>query len=161
MPQNVQSIPNVPLSFPPDQRRFLEILRAAVVRQSAKKIVPPTPVTNLSATAKGGGVIIRFTRSDGDGYILYRNEKNSINDSTRIDLGLANEYTDEIGLSGKTLFYWVKSKSGLQESNPAGPVQATTLPLNAEAKTAPDTPGSEVITRSDETGIHEYGRPKR
>jgi hypothetical protein len=113
---------------------------------------------NLSATPKGGGVIVKFTRSDGDGYILYRNDKQTQDGAVRIDLGLANEYADETGVSGKKYFYWVKTRSGLQESLPAGPVSATTLAIGAEAETPPDTPGSEVTAKSDETGNIEIGR---
>jgi hypothetical protein len=151
-------LPEVPLNIEPNLRRFLVELRKAIKRLEPS-VVMPNQVSNLSVTAKAAGAIIQFTRSDGDAYILYRNTSATLNGSVRIDLGMANSYTDEIGAAGQKIFYWVKAKKGGMEGIPAGPVNTTTLALNASITPPTPPPGSQQPTRSDENEQIEPGRP--
>ena len=139
-------------------RRFLQEMRNAVKRLEASVVAPGT-VSNLVATAKAGGVIIQFTRADGDAYILYWNSTPALDGARRIDLGLAAEYTDEIGAPDITRYYWVKTKKGQMENVPFGPVKAVTLALDASITPPTPPPGSQFPARSDETGQVEPGRP--
>lgn len=158
MPGRPQGIPEVPSGIDPTVRRYLMEIRKAIKRLEGS-VIPPRPVTNLRATAKAGGVILQFTRSDGDTYILYWNSTAGINGATRIDLGLANEYVDEIGDEGVKRYYWIKVKKGQMESEMAGPVYATTLALDAEITPPTRPPASENLIKSDETGEYHPSRP--
>ena len=154
-----QGIPEVPSS--PDWlalRRYLVEMRNAMVRLQAS-VLPPGVVNNLRATAKALGVIIDFTRSDGDAYTLYYNTLPSNNGATRIDLGMANSYTHDIGEEGKTFYYWIKPKKGQSEGEIAGPVKATTLAAGAVIVTPKPTTGSMYPARYDESGGILPGRP--
>jgi hypothetical protein len=153
-----QGIKDVPYNLDPSLREFLQQIRNAIKRLE-NTVVAPQPATNLKATAKAGGIIVQFTRSDGDAYILYSNDTPSINGARRIDLGLAAEFTDEIGQAAFTRYYWIKAKKGQMESVMAGPVSATTLALNATITPPLPPPASQTIAKSDETGNYETGRP--
>jgi hypothetical protein len=158
MPGQVLGIPEVPTNVEPQLRRFLVEIRKAIKRLEPS-VVAPAQVSNMTATAKAGGAIIQFTRSDGDSYVLYRNTVASLNGSVRIDIGMANSYTDEIGVAAQKIFYWIKAKKGGMEGVPVGPVTATTLALNATITLPTAPPGSQQPTRSDENGQVEPGRP--
>ncbi len=155
---NPQKIREVPRNLDPGLRELLVQMRNAILRQEST-VIAPRPATNLRATAKAGGVIVQFTRSDGDAYILYFNDTPNINAARRIDLGQASEYTDEIGQADFTRYYWIKVKKGQMESPMTGPVKATTLALGTTIAPPAAPPGSEVMTRSDETQNIEVGRP--
>jgi hypothetical protein len=153
-----QKIDSVPMNIDPALRAFLQSIRNAVVSLQST-VVPPDPISNLKATPKAGGNIIQFTRSNGDAYILYFNTIPQLNGARRIDLGLAAEYTDEIGAEGIKRYYWIKAKKGQTESSFVGPVTATSLALGA-AITPPDPPpATQNPIRSDETRNVEVGRP--
>jgi hypothetical protein len=124
------AIGNIPSSFPPDQRDFLQTLVDAV-KNTQPTVVPPKAPTNLQVTAAPGSNIVQFTRSDGDTYALYKNSAPSKNGATRVDLGRANQYVDNVGAAGVLVFYWVVAKLGPLTSASAGPVSATTAALNA------------------------------
>lgn len=156
---NPQSIRPVPMRGDWNSLRpFLQdIHKALSVLQSS--IMPPAPVTNLVATAKAGGVIVQFTRSDGDQFILYANTTPNLNGAVRVDLALQAEYVDEVGAAAVKKYYWVKAKRGQIESTIAGPVSATTLALGTPI-TPPVAPAAtQTPARSDETGNVEVGRP--
>lgn len=159
MPGRPQGIPEVPPTAEWQQlRRFLVESRNALKRLEAS-VVPPKQPSNLVATGKAGGVVVQFTRSDGDTYILYVSKTKSFTVATRIDLGMAAEYTHDIGAADETRYYWVKAKKGQLESLPTGPVGATTLALAVEITPPEPPPASQTPTRSDETGEVEPGRP--
>ncbi len=144
----IGEIPNT-LDWNVLRKRLVE-MRETLVRLE-RSAVPPRPVTNLTATAKAGGVIIMFTRTDGDNYILYRNATPQLNGAVRIELGKTGLYTDDIGKSAETRYYWVVAKKGSQESSVTGPVSATTLALNVEITPpapppAVDEPVNDVLT---------------
>ena len=121
--------------------------------------MPPNRVTNLTATGKAGGIIVQFTRSDGDCYILYTNLTPEISGAVRIDLGLANEYSDEIGQATVTKYYWVKAKKGQMESALAGPVSAVSLALGTAIVFPTPPPAAQQPTKSDETQEIQVGMP--
>ncbi len=158
MPGQVYGLPEVPMNIDPALRRLLVEMRKAIQRHEPS-VIPPNPVSNLTATPKAGGAIVQFTRSDGDAYILYRNTAPSLNGSVRIDLGLANSYTDEIGVPGQKVYYWIKAKKGSMENVPFGPVNCTTLDYDQEIALPAAPAGSQQPTRSDETRQIEPGRP--
>lgn len=112
------------------RRRLVEIRNALNALTTAAN--PPRPVINLSATAQAGAILVMFTRTDGDNYTLYWNTTPSLDGATRIDLGNKGEYTDNIGASAVTRYYYVKAKKGNLESAIAGPVFETTLALDVE-----------------------------
>lgn len=151
-------IPEVPGNLDPNLKNFLSAVRKALKRLEPS-VIPPNSISNLTATAKAGGAIIQFTRSDADAYILYRNTLKTLNGAVRIDLGLANSYTDETGIAAQKVYYWVKSKKGSMESEPFGPVNATTLALNIGIVAPVQPPGSQQQSYSDETSQLEPGRP--
>lgn len=154
-----QGIPEVPGTNDwAGLRRHLVEMRQAMLRLQGS-VIPPDQVNNLKATAQAGAVIVHFTRSDGDAYVLYWNTTPSMNGATRIDLGLANSYVDEIGKEDITRYYWVKVKKGQMESAVSGPVSAKTLALTATITPPVPPPGSRQPARSDETGQVEPGRP--
>ncbi len=143
-------VPNVPSSESFDRYEFDRWVRNEVLSLQAA-LLPPTTVTNLRATALGGGVQIDFTRSDGDAYVLYWNSTPSINMATRVDLGVANVYVDNIGADAVTRYYAVKAKKGNVSGDVSPWVSATTLAVGT-AITAPDPPpGSETPFTDTET----------
>jgi len=125
-------------------------------------VLPPRPITNLRATAVAGGIQIDFTRSDGDSYTLYKNSLPSTNLSTRIDLGTANTYTDDLGAGGMLRYYLVVSKMGSRESEPSPWVTNTSLGLTV-AITPPvpppatDTPFTDQETDSVAVQVSDHG----
>jgi hypothetical protein len=131
-------IPEIPGNFDwiTVRRRLVE-MRNELNKLSGTNI-QPRAVVNLSATAKAGGVIIQFTKTDGDSYVLYRNTVPQLNKSVMIDLGNTGIYVDDIGASGEKRYYWIIAKRGSIQSAVAGPVSATTLALDAEI--TPPTP---------------------
>lgn len=151
-------IREIPRNIDPSLRLFLQDVRAALIRLSPS-VIPSGAVTNLKATGKSGGVIIEFTRSDADTYILYRNSTPQLDGSVIFDIGNSNRFVDDIGASGLKYYYWVKGKKGLIEGGTSGPVNATTLALVAEITPPDPLPGSSTPTRSDETGNVIPGRP--
>lgn len=153
-----QGIPEVPTNLDPTLRNFLTEVRKAVKRLEST-VVPPNPATNLKCTAKALGVIVQFTRSDADAYILYFNDTPSLNGARRIDLGLASEYTDEIGQENFTRYYWIKPKKGQTEGSILGPVKATTLAAGTTITPPAAPPATQTPTTSDETRNVEVGRP--
>jgi hypothetical protein len=118
-------------------RRVLAQMRQVFVTVE-QAIQPSRVVKNLTATPKAGGVIIMFTCTDGDRYILYRNTVFQLDGVVRIDLRNSGIYTDDIGKSSETRYYWVIARKGNIESEPVGPVSATTLGLAVEI--TPPTP---------------------
>jgi hypothetical protein len=156
---NAQSVRGVPITGEwVAVRQLLQDLRRAVVELQSSS-VPPGGVTNLKATAKAGGIIIQFTRSDGDGYILYHNTVPEISGAVRIDLGLANEYSDEIGEAAVKKYYWVKAKKGQMESPLSSLVTATSLALGTAITFPVPPPASQQPTQSDETQEVQVGTP--
>jgi hypothetical protein len=151
-------IREVPRNLDPAHREFLTQMRNAIKRLE-NTVVLPQPATNLKVTPKAGGNVIQFTRSDGDAYILYLSDTPSINGARRFDLGLAAEYTDEIGQETFTRYYWIKVKKGQMESAMIGPISGTTLALDAVIAPPIPPPPAQTMTRSDETDDLEVGRP--
>jgi hypothetical protein len=125
-------IPEIPSTFDwiTIRRRLVEMRDA--INGITGSNAQPRPVKNLSATAKAGGVIIQFTRTDGDYYVLYRNTVPQLNKSIRIELGNTGLYVDDIGASNQTRYYWVVAQKGSMQSTAVGPVNATTLALDIE-----------------------------
>lgn len=134
------------------RRRLVEMRNA--IHRLAVSFDPPRPVTNLTATAQAGAILIMFTRTDGDRYILYWNSTPSMDEATRIDLGNKGEYTDLIGKSSILRYYYVRAKKGNMESTIAGPVYATTLGLAVEI-----TPPSRPPAVDEKVFSDEYGYP--
>jgi hypothetical protein len=154
---NPQSIRPVPIAGHwSEVRHLLQDLRRAVVELQSSS-VPPGSVSNLKATAKAGGVILQFTRSDADSYILYTNTVPEISGAVRIDLGLANEYSDDIGQAAVKKFYWIKAKKGQMESPLVGPVHATSLALGTAITFPVPPPASQQPAKSDETNEVQVG----
>ena len=152
------TLPPVPSNIDPNLKRFLTALRTHVLSESPS-IIPPEAVSNLAATAKAGGVIIQFTRSDAESYILMRNTSKVIDGAIRFDIGNSNRFVDDIGASGITAYYWVKGKKGRIEGAVAGPVSATTLDLDTAITPPSVPPGSRYPARAVETGHVEPGHP--
>lgn len=151
-------IDKIPINIDPKLNRILNQMRDALL-QINPSMVQPDSVTHLTATAKAGGVIVEFTRSDADRYVIYRNTTPSLNGSVLFDIGNSNRFVDDIGASGELRYYWVKGKKNQIEGIPYGPVSATTLALDAEITPATPPPGSATPAQSDEMNIIEAGRP--
>lgn len=102
-------------------------------------LLQATVVSNLRATALAGAVQIDFTRSDGDAYVLYINSVPSINMATRVDLGTANLYVDQIGAGSILRYYGIVAMKGRVVGDLSPWVAQTTLALGV-AITPPDPP---------------------
>jgi len=133
-------------------RKILVEMRSGI-HSVAAVTDPPRPVKNLTATAMAGSILIMFTRTDGDNYVLYWNTTPSLNGSTRIELGNRGEYTDNIGDAGIKRYYFVRAKkrNGM-ESSIVGPVFATSLALNITITPPTRPPAVDEFVRSDEVG---------
>lgn len=107
-------------------------------------IIPPADITNGRATPLAGAIQVDFTRSDGDAYVLYWNTTPSINGATRIDLGTANKYVDNIGDVGIKRWYSIRAKKGPVNGNLSPWLTATTLALGTA--TTPPTPPPATAT---------------
>jgi hypothetical protein len=156
----MRTIGNIPTSFSPEEQAFLQTLIDAV-KTKQPSVVPPAPPTNLKATAGPGINIVQFTRSDGDTYALYRSTQPSLNGATRIDLGRANHYTDNVGAAGVLVFYWILAKTGQQQSIVVGPVKQTTLALTASVTPPAPPAGSQTPARSDTDNQIVPGHPSQ
>jgi len=132
------------------RRRLIEMRNA--INSLITSTAPPRAVTNLSATAKAGGVIVLFTRTNGTSYVVYANDTPAIDGAARIDIGNKGEYVDDVGKSGVTRYYWVRAMRGNVESTLAGPVSAITLALNAEITPPTRPPAVDEYVYSDEVG---------
>src|SRR5438034_225435 len=142
------TIGNIPVSFTWEQQQFLQTLVDAVKRLQPV-VVPPAAPTNLRVIPQGGGNIVQFTRSDGDGYVLYRNTVPSLNGARRIDLGRSNQYVDDVGAGAVEVFYWIAAKLGQLSSIIVGPVSGTTLALGTGITPPPLVPSSQYPATSD------------
>ncbi len=142
----------VPAVPPGDLQRssFDQWVRNTLLSVQAN-LLPPSPVTNVRATALAGAIKIDFTRSDGDSYTLYKNNTPSTNLSTRIDLGTANTYIDNIGDGAILRYYLVVSKTGGRESTPSAWVSATTLALNTPVVPNVPPPATDTAFKDKET----------
>jgi hypothetical protein len=155
--QKVQ-IPEVPRNVDINVYRFLQALRTAVIKISSS-VTQPGPVTNLTATAKAGGAIIEFTRSDADRYVLFRNTVKSFDLATQIDLGNSNRFVDDVGTGSVVMYYWIKAWKGGIEGPIVGPVTATTLDLDVTITPGSPPPGSQFPALDSETDRMEEGKP--
>lgn len=150
MNRRPQAIPEIPGNVDTGLRRALIEMRKAINRLESSA-VPPAAPSNLKATAKAGGVILQWTKSDGTGYVVYRNSSANLDGAIRFDAGNSASYIDEIGKEGVTLYYWIRAKKNSMESAVTGPVNATTLALTAEITfPTPPAPSQQPII-SDET----------
>jgi len=156
LPQNIRPVPIT--GEWTGLRMLLQDMRTALLSLQSS-VMPPSPITNLKATGKAGGAIIQFTRSDADSYILYTNTVPEIGTAVRVDIGLANEYSDDIGAGSVKKYYWVKAKKNQIESTLVGPVNATSLALGSSISFPTPPPGTQMPTKSDETQEISIGRP--
>lgn len=147
MPANTGK-PAFPAGVPLDQDNFnrwvvnqIENLQAA--------LIPPSMVSNFRVTPAAGSNIIDFTRSDGDAYTLYINSTASVNGATRIDLGIANRYTDDLGQGSIKRYYAVKAKKGNVGGTLSGWVSGTTLALGTPI-TTPTPPAATQFPFTDQ-----------
>lgn len=153
-----QEVPINPLADPLATRELLVWLRNAVM-EIQQSLIPPNQVTNVRATAMEGAVLIEFTRSDGDQYVLYWNTRPSINMAVRVDLGESNRYVDQMGAGTITRWYAIKAKKGRIEGDVSTWVSATSLALGTVI--VPPTPPASTQTpvTDQETGAIEIGYP--
>jgi hypothetical protein len=152
------AIGNIPNSFSSDQQIFLQTL-VSTLKELQQTVIPPNPPSNLKVTPKAGGNIVQFTRSNGDVYALYKSTSPSLNGATRVDLGKANQYVDDVGDAGVTVFYWIFAKTNQLTSTTVGPVSGTTLALGTTITTPTPPPASQTPTISDTDNQVVPGRP--
>ncbi len=137
-----------------EHENFDNWVRNLLVRLQSALIPPDTP-TNVRATAIAGGVTVDFTRSDGDNYILYRNTTPSVNGATRIELGTANVYTDDLGAGSILRYYTVVAKKGDVNASPSPWVSATSLALGTPITPVVPPPASYLAFQNTETDATE------
>lgn len=152
------TIGNIPTSFTQEQQMFIQSLVSAI-KSLQPTVIPPTPPSNLKVTPKAGGNIIQFTRSNGDTYALYKNQQPTLNLATRVDLGRASQYVDDVGAADITVFYWIFAKTGQLISTVVGPTSGKTLALNATITPPTPPPASQTPTHSDTDNQVVPGRP--
>lgn len=147
MPANVGK-PALPRGVPLDQQLFNQWLLNQVTALQAA-MIPASMVTNLRVTPVAGGNLVDFTRSDGDAYTLYVNSTPSVNNSLRVDLGVANRYTDDLGQGSIKRYYAVKAKKGTVPGTLSGWVSGTTLALGTPIVT-PEPPPATAFPFTDQ-----------
>ena len=145
-------IPQIPNKFDwMNVRLVLNQMRNALI-EIQKTTMAPRPVINLTATGKPLGILIQFTRTDGDSYVIYRNTTAQINGAVKVELGNNGIWTDELGAGALVRYYWVKARKGSIESTLTGPVSATSLVAGAAFTPPAAPPAVDEPVYSDETG---------
>lgn len=149
---NKQTLPEVPMHLDSGTRRLLVAMRNQIHILNAG-MVPPQQVSNLSAVPIAGGNKVRFTRGDSDYYVLYWSNTPNRIESQSVDLGISNEYDDNVGTGGVQRWYWIRSKkTGTADSVPMGPVTATSLAPGTATTVPPAPPTSKIIATDQSTG---------
>jgi hypothetical protein len=151
-----RGIPEVPLDLTSHEelRRFLVDVRQTVVDLRGPKS-PPTPPSNLKATAMAFAVLLQWTRGqNSDCTEILWNDKPTLNGAKVIDQGSSVQYVDYIGAAGVTRYYWARScqdvagVTGLE----VGPVSATTLAAGAQVPFPTPPPPAQKIGIDPTTG---------
>jgi hypothetical protein len=115
------------------------------------------PVTNLQVNPIAGGNNVRFTRSNGDEYVLYWGTTPNFSTANGVGLGQNADYNDDIGKAAVTRHYWVVSrKQGVDDSAPVGPKSGTTLGLATETTLPAPPVGSDQPATDELRGRIEY-----
>lgn len=149
----------VPPGLPWELDDILQNFRA-VLAHLQDALIPPGYVSNFAVTPAAGANIIGFTRSDGTNYVLYVNTTPSINGSTRIELGQANRYTDNLGQGAVKRYYAVKAKKGAVQGDVGPWVSGTTLALGTAITTPIAPPSTELPFTDQQTEAIEIGVPE-
>jgi hypothetical protein len=112
--------------------RQMMVSNRAVSLKNQKAQAPPSPPSNLKVTAQPFGNLVQWTRSaDADSQELLIGATPSTAAATIINVGNTCKYVDNIGQSGITHFYWVRSvKTSGQRSTEIGYVTGTSLASN-------------------------------
>lgn len=140
----------------PELRRFLVDMRQIVKSLQGSKSIPTIP-SNLVATALGFGVIVQWTRSvDADFHqVLWATQPTIINANV-VDVGNSAQWTDYIGQSGITRYYWVRAVNSAGRSTELGPAKATTLAAGTGVAPPPPPPPAQQQVTNQQTGGREY-----
>lgn len=127
----MQAIPEVPNDIlnGPRLRAFLVSMRNAIVDMQ-QGIQPPDPPSNFTVTPAAGANILNFTRSaNAEKFIVYWNSTADFGSANAVDIGLAAQWTDNVGAGAIARYYWIKAKRNSIDSVIVGPQTATTLAL--------------------------------
>jgi hypothetical protein len=146
------AIREIPLSLEwKSLRKCLIEMREALLALQ-KTSAPPRPVTNFTATGKPLGVLIMFTRSDAESYIVYRSSTPELQAAVQFELHNTGVWTDELGSGALKRYYWVRAKRGGKESSIVGPVSATSLAAGAAFTPPAAPPAVDEYVQSTEYG---------
>lgn len=158
-----EGISEVPNHLDVPTRRFLTQIRNAILKGQESR-TPPTNPSNVKVTPIGGGNIIQFSRgSDADNTILYIGTTADFGSAVPVPLGLAVQYTDNVGQGGVTKWYWLKSMRGLLQAPAAvGGYSGATLALGTGVSVPAPPPPSDVPVVDGKTGktvagVRRYG----
>ena len=146
----IRGIPEVPLGLEPQTRRYLQDLRQNLV-DLVGQIAPPSAPTNLKVTPQSFSNEVQWTRSIGADYyeVIWNTSASLTGGSPQVvNVGDSAQWTDNVGQSGITRFYWVRARknSGVR-SVELGPKSGTTL-VSGTGVAPPNPPsqGQEIVT---------------
>ena len=160
-----RGIPEVPLN-PTDpksaeeMRQLLVQMRQTIVDLRGPKATPTAP-TNLKATAMAYAILLQWTPGqNADTTEILWNSTPSLASATLITQVAGGQYTDYVGNSGVTRYYWARSVDlhgrdtcgCLIRSIESGPVSATTLASGTGVVTPPPPPPGQSIVTQPITG---------
>jgi hypothetical protein len=131
----------------------LQDLRQVVVglRES---IVPPTVPTNLQVTAQAFANLVQWTRSiNADFYEVLWSSTPNIGAAIIVNVGNSAQWTDPVGQSAITRFYWVRAgKNTGARSEEVGFKSATTLASGTGVTPPKPPPPSQNQALNQRTG---------
>lgn len=133
-------LPNLPRIEDPALYDYLVQMHGIIANLHASAQAPGIP-TNLTVTPIAGGNVVGFTRSNGVSFNLYAASSPNRAAAQQVNLGSANQYTDNVGSGGILRYYWVEAlnQSG-GSSGISTPRSGTTLALTAPATIIPPQP---------------------
>jgi len=145
------AIPEIPPTFEYGAlRRVLQMMRNELLAMRDASFQGAKPVTNLQVNPIAGGNNVRFTRSNGDEYVLYWSTSPNFSTANGVGLGQNADYNDDVGKAAVVRHYWVVTRrQGVDDSAPVGPKSGTTLTLTTETTLPAPPVGSDQPTRDE------------
>lgn len=141
------------LEYSSELRRHLQDMREVVVQLRANQ-VPPTVPTNVKVTPEAFSNLVQWTRSvNADYYEVLWAPNSNIANAQVVNVGSSAQWTDNVGNSGVTRFYWVRARKNTGAvSNPSNPLSGTTLASNAGVTPPAPPPQSQNQVIDQRTG---------
>ena len=157
----VRAIPELPCngSMSPRQRRIQVDMRQNTIGVR-KAQSPPTTPTNLKVTPLAFNNMVQWTRSvNADFYEVLWSSTPQLSGATAVAVGDSAQWTDNVGQSGITRYYWVRGRkfTGVK-SIEAGPQAGTTLAATTGVTPPTPPPASQTIVQDQRFNRYDYSR---